>query len=108
MESPAAATYFPGLNLSGAPSSVFGTTAGKDLLVDPLVNRMLGTNLSTQPTGATLKTGTAPAGEPARPGLYALIDQLSTCSGACPANRTRTIAKATCGAVLGSSAVLIQ
>jgi hypothetical protein len=108
VESPAASTYFPGLTLDGTPSSVFGTNAGKDLLVDPLINHMIGTNLTTQPAGATLKTGTAPAGEPARPGLYSLIDQLSNCGGSCPANRTRTIAKATCGAVLGSGAVLIK
>jgi hypothetical protein len=108
VESQAAAAYFPGLNLDGSPSSVFNTTGGKDLLIDPLVSRMIGTNVTTQPDGATLKAGTAPAGEPARPGLYALIDRLSACGGSCPANRTRTIAKATCGAVLGSSAVLIK
>ena len=108
VESPSASTYFPGLSLNGSPSAVFATSAGKDLLLDPLINRMIGTGLSTQPTGATLKSGTAPAGEPARPGLYALIDQLSSCGGSCPANRTRTIAKATCGAVLGSGAVLIK
>ncbi|MGH8236444.1 MAG: hypothetical protein ACREXP_05405, partial [Steroidobacteraceae bacterium] len=44
-----------------------------------------------------------------RPGLYALIDTLNNCGGsACPASRTKLIAKATCGAVLGSGAVLID
>ena len=71
---------------------------------------MIGTSLATQPVATALKAGTdpEPGVQPPRPGLYALIDQLSTCSGACPANRTRTIAKATCGAVLGSGAVLIK
>jgi hypothetical protein len=112
IESPAAASYFPGLNLGGAPSTVFGTNAGKDLLVDPLIDNMVGSNLTTQPSSAELKNTFTPADQaadgPTRPGLYALIDTLNTCSGACPASRTRLIAKATCGAVLGSGAVLID
>jgi hypothetical protein len=110
VESPAAASYFPGLNLDGAPSSVFGSPAGKDLLIDPLINNMLGSNVTTQPSAAELKNPYTPAASegPTRPGLYGLIDTLNTCSGACPASRTKLIAKATCGAVLGSGTTLIQ
>jgi hypothetical protein len=111
VESPAAGSYFPGLNLGGAPSSVFGSTPGKDLLIDPLVNNMIGTNVTTQPSADELKnTYTPPAADgPTRPGLYALIDTLNQCGGsACPASRTKLIAKATCGAVLGSGATLID
>jgi hypothetical protein len=110
VESPG--NYFPGLNLDGAPDTVFGSNAGKDLLIDPLVTNMIGTNLTTQPSAAELKNPYTPADQgvdgPTRPGLYGLIDTLNTCSGACPAARTRLIAKATCGAVLGSGAVLID
>ena len=73
---------------------------------------MIGVNLTTQPTAAELKNPYTPADQgvdgPTRPGLYGLIDTLNTCSGACPNARTRLIAKATCGAVLGSGAVLID
>jgi hypothetical protein len=116
VESPQAGAYFPGLNLGGAPNAVFGApstpsvgSAGKDLLIDPLINNMI-TNVTSQPSASELKGYyTPPPGNgPDRPGLYALIDKLNTCSGACPATRTKLIAKATCGAVLGSGAVLID
>ncbi len=111
IESPAAASYFPGLNLGGAPSDVFGTNGGKDLLIDPLVNNMV-TDVTSQPSAAELKNTYTPANQaaegPTRPGLYALIDTLNQCSGGCPTSRTRLIAKATCGAVLGSGATLID
>jgi hypothetical protein len=113
VESPQAATYFPGLNLSGAPSTVFGNDAGKDLLIDPLIDHMIGTNVTSQPSATELKTPYTPANAatdgPTRPGLYALIDTLNNCGGSqCPASRTKLIAKATCGAVLGSGATLID
>jgi hypothetical protein len=113
LESPAASSYFPGLNLSGAPATVFATSAGKDLLIDPLISNMIGSNLTSQPSAAELKNSYTPADTttegPTRPGLYALIDTLNNCGGsACPASRTKLIAKATCGAVLGSGAVLID
>lgn len=111
VESPQAAGYFPGLNLGSAPSTVFGSNAGKDLLIDPLINNMI-TNVTSQPSATELKSPYTPADQaadgPTRPGLYGLIDTLNTCSGACPASRTKLIAKATCGAVLGSGAVLID
>lgn len=111
IESPAAATYFPGLNLDGAPAAVFADANAKDLLIDPLIDNMIG-DVTSGPTADELKLPYTPANTtvdgPTRPGLYGLIDTLNTCSGACPNSRTRLIAKATCGAVLGSGAVLIQ
>lgn len=110
VESPG--NFFQGLNLDGVPDTVFGTNGGKDLLIDPLIANMVGTNLTTQPSAAELKNPYTPADQgadgPTRPGLYGLIDTLNTCTGACPASRTKLIAKATCGAVLGSGAVLID
>ena len=126
VESSAASSYFPGLNLSGVPNTVFGVpssdpqdltgttpsvgSAGKDLLIDALIANMI-TSVSSQPDGSELKGyQPAPAGQgPKRLGLYALIDQLNTCTGGpCPASRTKTIVKGTCAAVLGSGAVLID
>ena len=53
--------YFPGLNLDGAPNTVFGSNGGKDLLIDPLIAKMIGTNLTTQPSAAELKNPYTPA-----------------------------------------------
>jgi hypothetical protein len=113
IESPQAATYFPGLALGGAPGTVFGSNAGKDLLIDPLVNRMIGSNVTSQPSAAELKNPYTPTdptteGTAVRPGLYDLIDTLKACSGTGCNGRTKLVAKATCGAVLGSGAVLID
>lgn len=111
IESSAATSYFPSLNLNSTPAAAFGSNAGKDSLIDPLINNMV-TNVTSQPSAAELKNPYTPADTaadgPTRPGLYGLIDTLNTCSGACPASRTKLIAKATCGAVLGSGAVLID
>jgi hypothetical protein len=112
IESPG--NYFPGLNLNGSPDTVFGSNAGKDLLIDPLVANMIGSNLTTQPSASELKDPYTPTDPPSegtevRPGLYDLIDTLNDCGAtACAASRTKLIAKATCGAVLGSGAVLID
>jgi concanavalin A-like lectin/glucanase superfamily protein len=123
VESPAASSYFPGLNLSGTPDAVFGPaptppiesvgSPGKDLLIDPLINNMV-LSVASQPSASELKGYYQPDNSvvnngPKRPGLYALVDTLNRCGGAaCPASRTKLIAKATCGAVLGSGAVLID
>lgn len=113
VESPQAASYFPGLSLSGAPSTVFSNNAGKDLLIDPLINRMIGSNVTSQPSAGELKDPYEPVdpvleGTDDRPGLYGLIDTLKACSGSTCTGRTKLVAKATCGAVLGSGAVLID
>jgi hypothetical protein len=108
--------YFGSLNLNGAPDAVFGTTAGKDQLIDPLITNMIG-NVTSAPTAAQMKNvydpvanGSPPdEGTDPRDGLYNMIDKLNDCGGtACPPSRTKLIAKATCGAVLGSGAVLID
>jgi hypothetical protein len=113
VESPQASTYFPGLDLNGAPGTVFATNGGKDLLVDPLINHMVGSNVTSQPSAAELKTPYTPTdptneGTAVRPGLYGLIDTLKACSGSACNGRTKLVAKATCGAVLGSGATLID
>lgn len=113
IESPQAGTYFPGLDLNGAPGTVFATNGGKDLLIDPLINRMIGANVTSQPSASELKNPYTPTdptseGTAVRPGLYGLIDTLKACSGSQCNGRTKLVAKATCGAVLGSGAVLID
>ncbi|MEH6561691.1 MAG: LamG domain-containing protein, partial [Marinobacter sp.] len=60
--------------------------------------RFVGENLETQPVASDIQTE-----------LASLIDQLALCGGStCPADRTETIVKASCAAVLGSATTLVQ
>jgi hypothetical protein len=98
VEDPAArAAMFPGLDFAAPAAQAFGTEAGKDRLIDPLIERMVGQGIATEPTAAEVR------GE-----LGALITRLGACAAGCPADRTATIAKAACGAVLGSAVTLLQ
>jgi hypothetical protein len=95
VESGQAASFFPGLNLSAAPSVAF---ADPTVVTNPLIDGGIGINIATQPLAIDVRTE-----------LNGLIGNLSACGGAaCPANRTRTVTKAACAAVLGSSAVLMK
>jgi hypothetical protein len=95
--------FFPGLNLNQTPAQAFGTNAGMDLVITPLINSpAVGVGLATQPTDAQIRTE-----------LYSLITQLVNCSASDPTcvqtpTRTQTITKAVCAAVLGSATTLIK
>ncbi len=89
--------FFPGFDFSATAQQAFDTTGERDLLIDPLLNRALGINLATQPDPAAVKSE-----------LNNLIDTLTVCGGSCAADRTLTVAKATCAATLGSAAMLLQ
>jgi len=81
-------------------STAFSNQAARDIIISNLVNNMVGTNLSSQPTLAEIQ-----------PDLDQLIDELTLgCNvpADCDAARTRTVVKAACAAVLGSATVLIQ
>jgi len=74
--------------------------AKRDIIINNLVDKMIGTNLSTQPTLAEIQ-----------PEINQLMDELSAnCNVAddCDAARTRTIVKAACASVLASAAVSID
>jgi len=91
------AAYFPGFNFSAPATSAFGTAGARDLAFNPLLDRILGVNVATQPGRAQ-----------ARAELDALAARLTSCGGGCAADRTRTVVKASCAAVLGSAATLLQ
>jgi hypothetical protein len=82
------AAFFPGLNLSASPSSQ------KNLLIDPLMQKILlqknGVDLLSQPADAGVRTE-----------IGGLIDKLA-------GSDTRTVAKAVCGAALGSGVLAIK
>lgn len=87
------------LNFTSSQSNLAGISEAswRTGLINPLLDRTLGQSLSSQPER-----------EPVTAELLQLIDTLSTCDGACPDNRIRTIAKASCAASLGSALTLLQ
>ena len=88
--------YFPGFNFSAQPGVAFNAT-GRNQILDPLLARILGANISSQPTDASVRAE-----------LNALIDRLSVCGTSCPANKTASIVKAVCAAGIGGAAMLVQ
>lgn len=92
------ATYFPGFNFSTSANTVFDTT-GKNLVIDSLLSNIVGDNLESQPEDSDISNE-----------LSDLIDRLTTCSSdsSCASDRTETVVKATCAAVLGSAVTLVQ
>jgi hypothetical protein len=89
------ATTFPGFNFGASVAAAYGNPAARAALVDPLIDRMIGQGISTQPDT------TAVEGE-----VNALIDRLAACSG--PTCTTVNVAKGACASVLGSAAMLVQ
>ncbi len=100
---------FPGFPFTATVAAAYPADEG--LLINPLLDRVLGTvanDIGTQPDRAAAYTelselinGIPPARDPfgIRPGLA---------NGGGDATRTQTIAKATCSALLGSAAMLVQ
>jgi Concanavalin A-like lectin/glucanases superfamily len=90
------AAFYPSLNLGTAATTQFAG-AGKDILVVPLLQKVMlqksdGTDLSSQPTDSQVRLE-----------MNSLIDKL-VANGA----SSGTVAKAACGAALGSGALSIQ
>jgi Concanavalin A-like lectin/glucanases superfamily len=77
--------------------SQFTTQAGIDAVVNPLVDRVLGTGLASQPDAASVRTE-----------LNSMVGKLNTCGAGCTAARVQSITKATCAAALGSAAMLVK
>jgi len=85
---------------NSAVSTAFSSQAKRDIIIGNLVNKMIGTNLSSQPSLTDLQTD-----------LNQLLSDLTSgCNVAtdCDATRTRAIVKGACAAVLSSAAVLID
>jgi len=92
----ARAQYFPGFDFNASPATAFGA-AGRSIVLDALLGHMMRANLATDPDPVAVR------GE-----LDSLMTKLAACGGSCPAGRTPTIVKATCAALLGSAATLIN
>ncbi len=90
-------SYFPGFDFNASAAAAFDTPAERDLVLDPLLDGVLGINVASQPDPAAVR------GE-----LDGLIDNLTACGGSCAADRTETVVKAVCSGALGSAAMLLQ
>jgi hypothetical protein len=95
-DSGARAAYFPGFDFSAAPAQAFAP-AGRAVVLDALVGRMLAQNVATEPSASGVRSD-----------LDGLITRLAACGTSCPAGRTETIVKSSCAALLGSAATLIH
>ncbi len=89
--------YFPNVDFSATSSTQFANAAGYDAVIDPLLERVVGTNLMSQPDTASVRLE-----------LESLIDRLNTCGTSCAADRTAVTVKAVCAGALGSAATLLQ
>ncbi|HEY5645194.1 MAG TPA: LamG-like jellyroll fold domain-containing protein [Pseudomonadales bacterium] len=88
-DSTARASFWPGFPWGASEATAFST---RSLVTDPLVARMVGLNLPTQPDAAGVEAE-----------VNALIDRLIAGSG-----NTNAIMKGACASVLGSAAMLVQ
>jgi len=95
-DSAARAAFFPGFDFAASPSVAFGP-AGRTIVLDALVGRMMARNVATEPAAAGVRSD-----------LDALITRLAACGSSCAAGRTGTIVKASCAALLGSAVTLVH
>jgi hypothetical protein len=96
------ADYFPGFAFNDAADDAFNSAAQRDLLIVPLLERIMNTGVTTQPDPAEVTVE-----------LDNLILDLTACAmGPAPTcastARTEQIVKATCAATLGSAVMLVQ
>jgi hypothetical protein len=88
------AQYFPNFDFGAAPATAFAG-GGDATIVDSLLGRMVDPQLATDPVEDEVRSE-----------LHLLIDQLAP--GGSNAQRTQTVVKATCAALLGSAVTLVQ
>ena len=96
------AAYFPGFNFGQAPGTAY-SGANRDLIIDPLIDNVMGLGIQTQPDFTVVRDELGyvqPAGT--RPDN--LVDRLVDGGEA----DTPAIAKGVCAAVLGSAITMIQ
>jgi hypothetical protein len=107
--------FFGSLDGTGTGTAVFGTagspnTANRDLLINGLINNAVGSGMNFQVSAAQIRDElqngvTDPDTGYVTPGL---INRLVSGPTGSSATGGRTVMKASCGAVLGSGATLIQ
>jgi len=113
--------YFAGFDFSQPAGSAFDTMPKRQLVLDPLLQRMLNVdpvngNLATQPDETEMRNLLGANGSQSLLGdsgpaddFNSLITTMTQCLPGCNSTtRTREIVKASCAAVLGSAATMVQ
>ncbi len=103
VEGPGAAAYFPGFDFNQSPAAAY-SGANRNLIIDPLIDRIMGIGIQTQPDFTTVRDELGyVTSDGTRPNN--LVDRLLV-SADNP--NTRAIAKGVCAAVLGSAVTVVQ
>ncbi len=89
-------TWFPNVDFSQAPAVALDAT-GRSNLLTPLLSQFMPLSLSSQPDKILVYNE-----------LDSLITKLSVCTNNCNSERTKTIAKSSCAALLASAVMLVQ
>jgi hypothetical protein len=110
----ARAGFFPGFDFS-ADANGIPDADWTNLVIQPLMNRFMGTGLNTQPDTAavqaellTLITNPADVRLDNSGSTDGIPDGLAKCGGACSAGRAELVVKSACAALLGSAVSLVQ
>lgn len=90
--------FFPDFNFSTNANTAFDVDS-RAFIINPLLTKLVGSALSSQPSNDDISTE-----------LNSLMDTLTSCAStsSCDDDRTFTVAKASCAAVLGSATTLVQ
>ena len=108
VDGPTAGTYFSGFDFNQAPAAAYAG-ANRNLVIDPLIDGIMGINVATQPDFFVIQDELGYASDNGvRPDN--LIDRMMAPNPDPqePQATTRGIAKGVCGAVLGSAVTLVQ
>ena len=89
--------FWPGVNFATPANVQFATPASRAQIIDPIIAHAVNSNVTSQPDNADIKAE-----------LDSLTNRLAACGAGCAADRTKTIAKASCAAVIGSATTLLQ
>lgn len=120
-------SYFPGFNFDQSVNSAFTDPADLDLILNPLMNRMMSVDQNNELSDMPPKADDVD-GDGVRTMLTNLVRDLEVCdaneqapnpdtgeaecappsSSAAERERTATVVKATCAALLGSAVTLVQ
>ena len=89
-------TWFPDVDLTQTPDDVFSIN-NRAKFITPLIDKLMPLDIASQPEKNIITTE-----------ISSLITRLSSCEGNCENDRSKTIAKASCTAILASAVTLIQ
>jgi mono/diheme cytochrome c family protein len=95
--------YFPGFDFTATAGSAFDNTTRRGLVITPLLDKVMGSGLTTQPDPVAVRTE-----------IDNLMANLTACAVAPPTptcdtlTRTAEVVKAACAAMLGSGVMLLQ